>query len=210
MARKGTAEWVVVRHQLPRRAVIRLVGYFLAAAAITFFTWLLFATEPSTLADGEPNPTARATPFMGAMVTLGLVLVAGSALRPPRLAVNHYGVAVRPGAFRTVLLPWMHIEEVAGVIVPGRGKGDPYLLFACDEYCGYHSGDRPRFLDRAVLREANRATEGRLGGFDVAVRLSDFKHSPREVAAHVAKFAPKHVSVVNQLDEPAVGPQSSK
>ncbi|MGH8791125.1 MAG: hypothetical protein ACRDXX_00560 [Stackebrandtia sp.] len=210
MRRKKATDWIVVRQRLPRRALVRLATYLLTAVAVTFLTWLLFATEPSTLAGGEPNPAARATPFVGAMATLGVVLAAGPVLRPPQLAVNHYGVSVRPGAYRTLLLPWVHVEEIATVVVPGRGRGDSYLLFACDEYCGYHSGDRPRFLDRAALREANRATEGRLGGFDLALRLGDFKMSPREIASRIADYAPDHVSVVNQLDEPAVGPKTSR
>ncbi|HZE41180.1 MAG TPA: hypothetical protein VE172_20465 [Stackebrandtia sp.] len=201
MPRKVPAGWMVVNQRPPKRALMRLVGYLVAGGVITAFTWLIFASEPAALDTGATNPAAKAPVFVGIVVVLGILVVAIPALRPPRLAANHYGIAVRPGAFRTVLLPWAHVEEVTAMTVPGRRTGDAYMLIAVDDYCGHTTGDRPRFLDRAVLREANRATEGRVDNFDLAVRLADFVGEPDIILDKFAKLAPAHVDVTNQLDE---------
>jgi hypothetical protein len=200
MARKAATEWTVVTQRLPRRALIRLVSCLAAGFVFTVVTWLAFATEPAVLASGETNPAARVPTFVAIVAVVALLLTATPALRPPKLAANHYGVAIRPGSFRTLLLPWVHIEEVTAMTVPGRQQGDAYMVIAVDDYCGRLGGDRPQFLDRAVLREANRATEGRVGNYDLALRLADFTASPEEVIDQIAGFAPEHVDVVNQLD----------
>lgn len=200
MRREGAAEWVVLRRQPPKRALIRLGGYVAVGGVVTFLTWLLFASEPATLDTGASNPAAGVPTFVALMAVAGVLLSLLPVLRQPQLALNHYGLLVRPGAFRTLLLPWVHIEEVAAVTVPDRGSGDAYLLVACDDYLGRHSGDRPGFGDRAVLREANRATEGRADGFDVAVRLADFQHEPRTILDEMARYSAEHVQVVDQLD----------
>lgn len=197
---RQSAEWVVIRRRAPRRALIRLMGYATLAAVVVIITWLLFVTEPDSLANGQPNPAASAPTFAGLVACVGVGIAVIPVIRPPQLAVNHFGLAVRPGAFRTVLLPWVHVDEVAAMAVPGRRTSDAYLLLACDAHIGRHSGDRPRFLDRAVLREANRATEGRAASFDMALRLADFRQSPADLLRQVAGFAPPHVTVADQLD----------
>ncbi|GAA4912950.1 hypothetical protein LX16_2310 [Stackebrandtia albiflava] len=197
---RQAAEWVVVRRRAPRRAIVRLVTYLLTGVGITAVGWVLFVTEPQRLASGDPNPAARAPLFVAICVVFAVAAATVPVWRPPRLAVNHYGLAVRPGAFRTVLLPWVHVEEVAALTVPGRRRGEAYLLFACDGHLGRHSGDRPRFVDRAVLREADRATEGRATGFDLAVRLTDFRQSPEGLLRDLAGFAPPHVLVADRVE----------
>lgn len=199
---KGNSGWTVLRRGVPHRSLFRLVSVVLACGAVAVVTWLLFVTEPATLASGEANPAAK-VPTFAVIVSIVVALVAGlPVLRPPRMSVNHYGIAVRPGAFRTVLLPWAHVEEVTAMTVPGRRQGDAYLLLAIDGYCGRTAGDRPRFLDQAVLREVNRATEGRVGDFDLSIRLDDFNDEPAVTLERLGKFAPEHVAVVNQLDPP--------
>ncbi|CAM3320185.1 hypothetical protein [Stackebrandtia soli] len=199
--REGAAEWVVLRRRLPRRAVVRLAAFAALWSVVTGMTAILFTGEPSTLDSGAANPAAGATGFVALIASLGVASAMVTVVRPPQLAVNHYGVMVRPASYRTLLLPWVHVEEVAAVTVPDRGAGDGYLLIACDDYMGRHSGDRPRFADQAVLREANRSTEGRASGFDVAVRLTDFHHDPRTILSEVARYAPDHVQVVDRLDD---------
>lgn len=200
--KQATAEWTAVRQRAPRRAWIRLGTYLIVGIAATVFTDLLFSTEPEVLMSGVSNPAAKVPTFVGIVAFIAVVLSAVRALRPPQLAANHYGVTVRPGAFRSLLLPWVHLEEVTAAMVPGRREPDAYILFACDDHCGRHSGDRPRFLDRAALREANRATEGRVGDYDLALRLSDFTASPADLIDQLAGYAPAHVDVLNQLDQP--------
>lgn len=210
MPSQQKAEWTTVKQRLPRRALVKLVTYLIVGVAATYACRVLFSTEPEVLDNGESNPAAQVPTFIGIAATAIVLLVAVSVFRQPRLAINHYGIAVRPGATRTVLLPWMHVEEVTVITVPVRGKGDAYLIFACDDYCGRHSGDRPRFVDRAVLREANRATEGRVSNYDLAVRLADFAETPDAIIDQVAGFAPSHVDVLNQLeaDQPVTEPAS--
>ncbi|ADD39875.1 hypothetical protein [Stackebrandtia nassauensis] len=202
MPRNASAGWTVMRQRPPRRALTRLSGFVLMGALATCITWLIFITEPAQLSSGASNPAAKMPTFMAIAVVVSVLLAAAPALRPPRLAANHYGLAVRPGAFRTVLLPWVHVEEVTAVAVPGRRHPDAYILVACDDYLGRTTGDRPRFLDQAVLREANRAADGRVGDFDLAVRLADFTDTPEAILERIASYAPDHVDVNNQLDDP--------
>lgn len=202
MQRKVSAGWTVMRQRPPKRALTRLTGFVIMGALVACITWLIFLTEPARLSSGASNPAAKMPTFVAVAVVVSVLLAAAPALRPPRLAANHYGMAVRPGAFRTILLPWVHIEEVTAVAVPGRRAPEAYILIACDDYCGRTTGDRPRFLDRAVLREANRAADGRVGDFDLAVRLADFTDPPETVLGRIASYAPDHVDVNNQLDDP--------
>ena len=185
----------------PRRALTRLAVYLASGVVVTVITWLMFYTEPKTLMTGETNPAAQVPLFMALVSIISVIIAAIVVLRRPRLAANHFGVIVRPGVFRALLMPWVHIEEVTVITVPGRRKGDTYLLFACDDYLGRSAGDRPRFLDQAILREANRASEGRVGNYDLAVRLADFFKPADAIIDQIAGFAPAHVAVLNQLDE---------
>lgn len=200
MRRQTVAEWSVARQHIPRRAWARMIGHLVLGVVATIFTALLFAVEPATLADGTANPAASVPTFVGIVAAAGVAGTVLRTLRRPRLAANHYGVSVRPGAFRTLLLPWVHVEEVTVMTVPGRKEDEHYMLFACDDHMGRHSGDRPWFTDRAMLREANRATEGRVGNYDLAVQLTGFDAEPGELIDLLAGFAPRHVDVLNQLD----------
>lgn len=202
MQPKVAAGWTVMRQRPPRRALTRLTGFVIMGALVACVTWLIFVTEPARLSSGQTNPAAKMPTFMAIAVVVSVLLAAAPALRPPRLATNHYGLAVRPGAFRTILLPWVHVEEVTAVAVPGRRTPDMYILIACDDYCGRTTGDRPRFLDQAVLREANRAADGRVGDFDLAVRLADFEDDPATILRRIASYAPDHVDVNDQLEDP--------
>ena len=202
MRRAAAADWTFTRQRVTRRAWTRLIGYLVVGGVVTVVTRIMFATEPATLMTGDANPAAKAPTFVAIVAVLGIAAAAVRTFRPPQLSVNHYGITVRPGAFRTLLLPWVHVEEITAVTVPGRKRSDAYLLFACDDHVGRHSGDRPRFLDRAALREANRASEGRVANYDLAIPLAGFTKEPAGLIDEVAGFAPSHVDVLNQLDKP--------
>ncbi|MEU6858285.1 hypothetical protein AB0B28_05340 [Glycomyces sp. NPDC046736] len=196
---RRSSEWVVVERSSPTRRISALVLYALACAVVIGTLAALVRTEPSTLDSGEPNPVAALPGFFTAIGALGAVCFLVPLVRPPKLSVNHFGLRVRPGFGKNLLIPWSNVEELAAIHVGSRRRGTSYLLFAADVYLGRGGSDRPGFIGRSVLREANRATEGLVAGFDLAVRCKDFEPEAQQLLARLASYAPGHVQVVDRL-----------
>lgn len=196
---RRSSEWVVVDRSSPTRRISSLVLYALVCAAgIVALIWLVH-TEPATLNSGEDNPVVKLPGFFTVMAVLGALFFLVPLLRPPLLSVNHFGLRVRPSFGKVVLIPWSNVEELAAITVGSRRRGQSYLLLAADVYLGRGNSDRPGFIDRSVLREANRATEGLVAGFDLAIRCGDFDPKPQQLLASLASYAPGHVQVVDRL-----------
>lgn len=196
---RKSSEWTVVERSTPTRRISSLVLYALVCASgIIALAWLV-NTEPAVLDSGEPNPVVALPRFFTVMSVLGALIFLMPLIRPPLLYVNHFGLRVRPSYGRVLLIPWSNVEELAAITVGSRRRGNSYLLLATDVYLGRGGSDRPGFVDRSVLREANRATEGLVAGFDLAVRCGDFGPEPQRLLALLASFAPGHVRVVDRL-----------
>ncbi|MFC3492787.1 hypothetical protein [Glycomyces rhizosphaerae] len=196
---RRSSEWVVVERSSPTRRISSLVLYSLGCATVVFALFMLVRTEPGTLDSGEPNPVAALPGFFTVMAVIGATSFLVPLVRPPKLMVNHFGLRVRPGFGKSLLIPWSNVEELAAIHVGAKRRGTSYLLFAADNYLGRGGSDRPGFLGRSVLREANRATEGLVAGFDLAVRCKDFAPEPQQLLARLASYAPGHVQVVDRL-----------
>lgn len=191
MAATEQLQW---RRAFPARAVRRLGWSMLVAAVAAGVAWLLFGSEPDRLATGATNPLSLVPPVTTAA---GVVLVTFSGLwlfRLPVVAADHYALRLRPGALRTLVLPWAAVAEIAG----WSARGQPLLLVRCVP--GGRAGDRPGWWDRSVLRSAARAAAGRsraVAAYDVAVRMEAFVGTPTEQLASLAAWAPPHVQVTN-------------
>ncbi|MBO3734205.1 hypothetical protein [Glycomyces niveus] len=190
---------MAIERSSPTRRISSLVLYSVACTALIVGLFLLVRTEPETLDSGEPNPVAALPGFFTVMALLGAASFLVPLVRPPKLMVNHFGLRVRAGFGKSLLIPWSNVEELAAIHVGSKRRGASYLLFAADSYLGRGGSDRPGFLGRSVLREANRATEGLVAGFDLAVRCKDFALEPQQLLARLASFAPGHVQVVDRL-----------
>ncbi|GAB3647693.1 hypothetical protein [Glycomyces tarimensis] len=196
---RRSSEWTVVERSSPTRRISSLILYALVCAVgIGALAWLVH-TEPGTLDSGEPNPVVALPGFFAAVAALGAVLLLAPLIRSPQLHVNHFGLRVRPSFGKVLLIPWSNVEELAAITVGSGRRGHSYLLLATDVYLGRGGSDRPGFIDRSVLREANRATEGLVAGFDLAMRCNDFAPEPQQLLARLASFAPGHVQVVDRL-----------
>ncbi len=189
----------MVERSSPARRISSLVLYaVVCATAVGALVWLVH-TEPGTLDSGESNPVVVLPGFFTVMALLGVLFFLVPLLRPPKLSVNHFGLRVRPSFGKVLLIPWSNVEELAAITVGSRRRGHSYLLLATDVYLGRGGSDRPGFIDRSVLREANRATEGLVAGFDLAIRCNDFDLKAQQLLARLASFAPGHVQVVDRL-----------
>jgi hypothetical protein len=192
MAGPERIEW---RRSPPSRALGALAWYAAAAAFAVGAVFLLFGAEPEHLGAGVTNPVARVPTWALLLAGLGAVPFVLAVLRRPLVAANHYALTVRPGSLRTLVLPWARVAEVtvAGV------AGEEYLLVRCGTGLD-PLGDRPQWVDQAVLRRVAR-DDMRLGQrFHLAVRLRDFVGGTDGRIAALAAFAPDHVNVANQLD----------
>ncbi|HZN74534.1 MAG TPA: hypothetical protein VFC00_22935 [Micromonosporaceae bacterium] len=197
MAGPDRVEW---RRGFPSRALSAL-GWYIGLGSITIvITFILFGSEPETLESGRANPLA-AVP--GATIVLGVVFAVPlllALIRRPTVAADHYGLTLRPGILRTLLLPWAHVEEVTAF----GFREDPFLLVRCG---GQRDplGDSPRWFDRFVLRAAARASRNQRGSkpivlaYDVAVRMAEFVGSPDTQLASLASVVPDHVILTNEL-----------
>jgi hypothetical protein len=194
MAGPDRVEW---RRGFPSRA-LGVLGWYLSLGSIGIVVmFVLFGSEPETLESGEANPLA-AVPT-GAIVVFAVLAVPLllALVRRPTVAADHYGLTVRPGILRTLLLPWAHVEEVAAYGV----REEPYLLVRCG---GRRDplGDSPHWFDRAVLRAAARASRGdgpTVKAYDVAVRMREFVGAPDHQLASLAAVVPGHVVMTNGL-----------
>lgn len=196
---RRSSEWTVVERSSPTRRISSLVLYAVVCAAVVGALVWLVRTEPDTLDSGEANPVVALPGFFGVIVAVGAVFFLMPLIRPPQLHVNHFGLRVRAGFGKVLLIPWSNVEELAAITVGSGRKGHSYLLLATDVYLGRGGSDRPGFIDRSVLREATRATEGLVAGFDLAVRCGDFKPDAQQLLASLTSFAPGHVQVVDRL-----------
>lgn len=194
MAGPDRIEW---RRAFPSRAVTALVWYALFAGAVVGLTLLLFGDEPARLDDGSPNPLTAVPPVVLALAVLGCIPIVLVIVRRPLVAANHYALTVRPGAARTLVLPWAHIAVVA-VRRVGR---ETYLLVRCRQMLDA-LGDHPTWIDQGVLRALLRTRSGQAlaGEFDLAVRLRDFIGEPNAQLATIAAFAPDHVFVASDVE----------
>lgn len=188
MAAAQPLQW---RRRFPSRAVRRLGWFTMASAAIVAGMWVLFGTEPERLASGERNPLAvlpYATTVLLVVAAIPLVLVA---IRRPVVVADHYGLTVRPGCLRTLLLPWAEVAEVAAVMV----RGEPLLVvrYGRPGRYGPVGGDQPRWFDQAVLRSGG----GALAGYQLAVRMDEFAGDPSQRLAILAAVAPGQVRFID-------------
>lgn len=196
---RRSSEWTVIERSSPTRRISSLFLYAAVCAVVVGALAWLVRTEPATLDSGEANPVNALPGFLTVMASLGAVFFLMPLIRPPQLHVNHFGLRVRPGYGKTLLIPWSNVEELAAITVGTGKRGHSYLLLAADVYLGRGGSDRPGFTDRSVLREATRATEGLVAGFDLAVRCADFEPDAQRLLASLASFAPGHVQVVDRL-----------
>ena len=192
MAGPERIEW---RRSPPSRSWAALAWYATGAAFAVGVVFLLFGGEPAHLGAGVTNPLAHVPMWAVGLAVLGAVPFLLALLRRPVVAANHYALTVRPGWVRTLVLPWARVAEVAIADV----EGEQYLLVRCGSGLD-RLGDRPRWVDQAVLRRVVHGN-ARVGmRFDVAVRLRDFVGGTDGRIAALAAFAPDHVLVANQLD----------
>lgn len=181
----------------PTRGVRQLVWFALGAGAFVVAVWGLFGTEPERLPSGDANPLAAlptVTMVLAGVMALPFLLVVA---RRPVVAADHFALMIRPGALRTLVIPWAQVAEIAGASV----DGEPLLLVRCA--AGQQRlGDRPRWCDQAPLRAARRAAGAHrraIDSYHLAVRIDEFDGTPAEQLAALAARAPHHVSVNRAL-----------
>jgi hypothetical protein len=177
------------------RPIRWLIWYVVIAGILAAVAWVLFGAEPARLESGASNPLAAVPATYGVLAVIGLIPFVAEVARRPTMHADHYGVTVRPGAFRTLVLPWASLAEVAVF----RVRDEQYFLFRCAIDRAV-KGDRPRWCDQAVLRAAARADRSAGGkraiaAYDLALRGSDFRGDARRILAHMTAFAPAHVMV---------------
>lgn len=188
----NTSAEVVWVPRPPIRTLLRIWWLLLCGAFVVAAADLLFGGEPARLMNGQLNPLSLAVPSLaGAFgVVIGASVVA--AVRRPRVSADRDALRVRPGAGRTVVLPWDQIAEIA--VVPVRRRA--VMLVRCLD-----DGPRPRWWDQAVLRDARqlRSMEP-LDDYDVAVNLNDFVGDPYALLESLETYAPDHVLLIDKLD----------
>ncbi|HLV59046.1 MAG TPA: hypothetical protein VKY81_09305 [Natronosporangium sp.] len=194
MATAGRLQW---RRAAPRRALRRTAWSLVLVSAVAAAAWLVFGGEPVRLAGGQTNPLALIPPATTAIGAAAVVWQVSAAFRRPLLEASHYALRVRPGRWRTLVLPWAAVAEVAGLST----RGGAVLLIRCVPGRAT-PGDRPGLLDRSVLRSAMRTAgpdRATVAAFDLAVRMEEFAGTPEEQLASLAAWAPGHVRVTDVL-----------
>ncbi|MGE5829151.1 MAG: hypothetical protein ACM30G_12445 [Micromonosporaceae bacterium] len=186
---------VVWRHRPPRRAAVRLGWNAAGATLILAPAWLLFGDEPWTVESGAVNPLALLIPGLGVIFGCLLAVPALGLVRRPIVSADHYALTVRPGIVRTLVLPWAQLVELAAVPV----DDEPMLLVRCGPR-QRHSGDWPRWWDRAELRAARRARRSEaISSYHLAVPMNDFAGRPSTLLTTLTSLAPGHVTLVDRL-----------
>lgn len=191
-------EW---QRGFPTRALTVFGWYVAVGLCVVAIAWVLFGSEPRRVGSGEPNPLA----YVPAGTALFIVALAMplllALLRRPLVSADHYALTVRPGAVRTLVLPWAHVAEIAGYAL----SGETFLLVRCDGRRN-HLGDRPRWWDRGGLRSAVWAARrgqprggGGLAAYDLGVRMDEFVGPARAKLLTLARYAPGHVLVIDKL-----------
>jgi hypothetical protein len=182
-------EW---RRRSPRRAVGRVAWTVVAGALAIGPAWLLFGAEPRVTNDGAINPFALVVPLLAILFGLLILVQMLGIARRPVVSADHYALSVRPGVVRTLVLPWAQIAELAAMEV----DEEPLLLVRCLPQRS-RSADWPRWWDQAHLRTAKR-TASVVSAYDLAVPMSDFVGTPRDLLAELAWWAPDHVTVADR------------
>jgi hypothetical protein len=188
-------EW---RRAFPTRAVAVLVWYGGIAGAALGLVLLLFGEEPARLDDGAANPLATLPPVAVVVALVGAVPFILALIRRPVVAANHYALTVRPGVWRTLVLPWSHIT---GVAVRRLGR-EHYLLVGCRRALDA-LGDHPGWIDQGMLRtlvRSSRYARAAVADYDLAVRMRDFVGEPGAQLGTLAAFAPDHVLIAGDVE----------
>lgn len=180
-------EW---RRSFPSRSLTGLGWYLVFAVVVIAAVLLLFGGEPDQLDNGQPNRLANLPMWTEVIAAVGAVPFVLAVIRRPRIAANHFALTVRPGWVRTLVLPWVHVAEVAVTEV----DGERYLLVRCRPDPG-RMGDTPRWVDQTVLRALVRDGSRKARHFDLAVRMRDFNPAAESQLAALAAFAPDHVLI---------------
>jgi hypothetical protein len=189
-------EW---QRGFPSRALTVFGWYVGVGLAVVAGAWVLFGSEPRQIGSGQSNPLADVPLGTALVLTAAAVPVLVVLLRRPSVSADHYALTVRPGAVRTLVLPWAHVSEIAGY---GLGN-ESFLLVRCDGSRD-HLGDRPLWFDRGCLRSAVWAARRRAGGagltaYDLGVRMDEFLGPARAKLVALGTYAPGHVLVIDKL-----------
>jgi hypothetical protein len=180
-------EW---RRSFPSRSLAGLGWYVVFAVVVIAAILLLFGDEPDRLDSGQPNRLANLPMWTEAIAVVGAVPFVLAVIRRPRVAANHFALTIRPGWIRTLVLPWVHVAEVAVTEV----EGERYLLVRCRPDLD-RMGDTPHWVDQTVLRVLAREDSRKARHFDLAVRMRDFTPGVEGQLAALAAFAPDHVLI---------------
>jgi hypothetical protein len=154
--------------------------------------WLLFGAEPRLTKDGAVNPFSLVVPLLAGLFGLLIVVQLVAIGRRPGVAADHYALFVRPGAVRTLVLPWAQIAELASIEV----DDEPLLLVRCQPQLN-RSADWPRWLDQAQLRSARRLAAV-VSAYDLAVPMADFVGTAGNLLSTLAMWAPDHVTIADR------------
>ncbi len=195
------AERVVLPRRFPARAIGRIAGYLVVAGVAVAALWLLFGGEPKQLSSGMVNPLAYLPHLAVLGFGIGLIPVLSAVIRRPMVTADSYALTVRPGSFRTLVLPWVRISDIGIYPVTLQDDPEPILLVRCVERHG-QLGDTPSWFDQGVLRSAAKAAGGAIGGYDVAVRLGDFVGDYRRHLGAITMFAPERVGILDRTASP--------
>jgi len=160
--------------------------------------WLLFGEEPERLSTGGVNPLAYLPHLAVVGLAAGLVPMVLGLLRRPIVISDGYALTLRPASLRILVLPWVNISDLGVYPVAFDEDPEPVLLVRCVEPDG-RLGDVPGWWDQSVLRAAAKAGGGAIGGYDIAVRLSEFVGDHRDQLAAIVRFAPGRVAVVDRV-----------
>ena len=152
MAGPDRIEW---RRAFPTHALAMLAWYGGLGGVALGLVLLLFGDEPARLDNGEANPLAAIPPVAVLIALIGAAPLVVALFRRPVIAANHYALTVRPGALRTLVLPWSHITQV----VVHQAGSEAYLLVGCRRAGALVT---TRWLDQGVLRHCTRP-RGRAG-----------------------------------------------
>jgi hypothetical protein len=184
------AESIEWRRRFPSRALRRLGWLTIGGGSVAAGAWLLFGAEPSRLASGETNLLALIPVTVTLLVVAAAIPPMLAVVRRPLIVADHYAFSVRPGIWRTLLLPWAGIAEIAAVTV----GDEPLLLVRLDSVRG-RLGDQPGWYDQRVLRSGGDAT----AGYHLAVRMDEFVGEPAAQLTTLAAWAPDQVRFTNRI-----------
>ena len=183
---------VVWSRRSPRRAAGRLGWTGFLALVICGPAWLLFGDEPAGATDGAVNPLMLIVPGLAVAFALAMIPQVIGLVRRPLIGADHYALTARPGAGRTLMLPWAQVAEVATMEIDEEN----FLLIRCQPI-SRRSSDWPRWWDQAHLRSAKRGAPAATA-YDLAVPIDDFVGRPEQLLTELARFAPGHVTVASR------------